>query len=102
MLVGVNPCGSVRSCGTMARSILEKNGLAQLWLDRGLKKYGLAQLWLDRGLKRSECFPKTHKIMVSKLSVDLSRYIAPILNEGNILSLVDDLSGGLIKKPTLI
>ena len=30
--------------------------------------------------------------------MDLSRYIAPLLNEGNILSFGDDLSGGLIKK----
>jgi hypothetical protein len=35
----------------MTRSRLEKNELAQLWLDRCLEKYGLAPLWLDQGLK---------------------------------------------------
>jgi hypothetical protein len=34
------------------------------------------------------------------MRADLSRYIAPVLNEGNILSFGDDLSGGLINKPT--
>jgi hypothetical protein len=32
----------------------------------------------------------------------LSMRIAPLLNEGNILSFGDDLSGGSIKKPTPI
>ena len=32
----------------------------------------------------------------------MSKYIAPLLNKGNILSFGDDLSGSSIKTPTLI
>ena len=45
---------------------------------------------------------KKHKIMVSRLWIDLNRYVAHLLNEGNILSFGDDLNGGSIKKSTPI
>ena len=49
-------------------------------------------------------FPKKSQNIIFKVWVDLSRYIAPLLNEGNIWSFKDDLSGGSIKKtkPNLI
>ena len=56
------------------------------------------QLW-HRYLKL-QSFPKNQKILVSKFVSSLGRYIAPPLNEGDILSFGDDLSGGSIKKPT--
>ena len=39
--------------------------------------------------------------MLQDLWVASSRYIAPLLNEGNNFSFGDDLSGGLIKKLNL-
>ena len=46
--------------------------------------------------------PKITNHSFKNCELILSRYIAPLLNEGNILSFQDDLSGDLINKPTSI
>ena len=45
---------------------------------------------------------KVTKKWFQDLWAGLSRYIDPPLDKGNILSFGDNLSGGLIKKPTPI
>lgn len=65
----------------------------------GVNPRGRCGVWHRR--LRLQGFPKIQKIRVSRF-VSQFEYDAPLLDEGIIVSVGDDLSGGLIKQPTPI